>query len=146
MREGIEIELTAKDRARREAVVADRNSPQKHVWRARIVLATADGHGTAGGMRRAGKSKPCVRRWQERFIREGVPGLLRDKTRPPRTPPPRQPRVQRVAARGGRRDTPRPRGRRPGARAPTARGGELPATEPPREATHWTAAAMAAAV
>ena len=32
MREGIEIELTAKDRARLEAVVADRNSPQKHVW------------------------------------------------------------------------------------------------------------------
>src|SRR3954470_20829499 len=74
MREGIEIELTAKDRARLEAVVADRNSPQKHVWRARIVLATADGHGTAEVMRRAGKSKPCVRRWRERFISEGVAG------------------------------------------------------------------------
>jgi hypothetical protein len=31
MRRGIVVELTA----------ADRNSPQKHVWRARIVLATA---------------------------------------------------------------------------------------------------------
>jgi hypothetical protein len=28
-------------------VVADRNSPQKHVWRARIVLLTADSAGTA---------------------------------------------------------------------------------------------------
>ena len=34
MRKGIEIEVTAADRARLEAIVADRNSPQKHVWRA----------------------------------------------------------------------------------------------------------------
>jgi hypothetical protein len=27
-------------------VVADRNSPQKHVWRARIVLLSADARGT----------------------------------------------------------------------------------------------------
>ena len=120
MRGGIEIELTAKDRARLEAAVADRNSPQKHVWRARIVLATADGHGSAEAMRRAGKSKPCVRRWQERFISEGVPGLLRDKTRPPRIPPLAQAMIDRVV--------------------------ELTATEPPREAAHGTAAAMAAAV
>ena len=70
-----------------EAVVADRNSPQKHVWRAGIVLATADGFGTAEIMRRTGKSKPCVWRWQARFMTEGVDGLLRDKTRPSRVPP-----------------------------------------------------------
>jgi hypothetical protein len=68
MREGIRVEVSAADRARLEAVVADRNSPQKHVWRARIVLATADGCGTAAIMRRTGKSKPCVWRWQERFM------------------------------------------------------------------------------
>jgi hypothetical protein len=28
--------------------VADRNRPQKHVWRARIILLTADGVGTSG--------------------------------------------------------------------------------------------------
>jgi hypothetical protein len=38
-------------------------------------------------MRRAGVSKPCVWRWQERFMREGVAGLLRDKTRKPGLPP-----------------------------------------------------------
>ena len=43
MREGINVEVSAANRARLEAVVADRNSPQKHVWRAGIVLATADG-------------------------------------------------------------------------------------------------------
>ena len=66
MREGINIEVSAADRERLVAVVADRNSPQKHVWRARIILATAEGCGTAEIMRRAGVSKPCVWRWQER--------------------------------------------------------------------------------
>jgi len=48
-------------------VVQDRNAPQKHVWRAEIVLLTADGVGTNAIMRRTGKSKTCVWRWQERF-------------------------------------------------------------------------------
>jgi transposase len=54
------------------------------VWRARIVLATADGLGTAAIMRPAGVSKTAVWRWQERFMAQGVDGLLRDKTRPTR--------------------------------------------------------------
>ena len=69
MREGISVEVSAADRARLEAVVANRNSPRKHVWRARIVLATADGLGTGEIVRRTGKSKPCVWRSQERFMR-----------------------------------------------------------------------------
>jgi transposase len=87
MRKGIQIEVSAADRARLEAIEADRNSPQKHVWRARIILATADGCGTAAVMRRASVSKPSVWRWQERFMSEGVDGLLHDKTRPARIPP-----------------------------------------------------------
>src|SRR6516162_10391013 len=71
MREGISIEVSASDRERLAAVAADRNSPQKHVWRARIILATAEDCGTVEVMRRAGVSKPCVWRWQERFMREG---------------------------------------------------------------------------
>jgi hypothetical protein len=43
MRKGIIVQVADADRARLEAVVANRNSPQKHVWRARIVLLTADG-------------------------------------------------------------------------------------------------------
>ena len=87
MREGITVDVSATDRARLEAVVVDRNSPQKHVWRARIILAAAEGLGTVAIMRRTGKSKPCVWRWQARFMAEGVAGLLRDKTRPSRIPP-----------------------------------------------------------
>jgi hypothetical protein len=37
--------------------------------------------------RRTSKSKTCVWRWQERFMKEGVEGLLRDKTRPSRILP-----------------------------------------------------------
>src|ERR1700739_4136597 len=119
MREGISIEVGAADREQLVAVVADRNSPQKHVWRARIILATAEGCGTAEIMRRTGVSKPSVWRWQERFMREGVAGLLRDKTRQ-RGPPPLPP-------------------------SQIARVVELTLGEPPGEATHWTGRAMAAA-
>src|SRR5262252_7677949 len=85
MREG--ITLSAGDRSRLEAVVADRNSAEKHVWRARIVLLAAEGLGTAAIMRQSGRSKNAVNRWRERFRTDGVGGLLRDKTRPSRIPP-----------------------------------------------------------
>jgi hypothetical protein len=83
MRAGISIAVSAAERDRLERIAADGNSPPKHVWRARIILATAQGCGTAETMRRAEVSKPCVWRWQERFMREGVAGLLRDKTESP---------------------------------------------------------------
>jgi transposase len=120
MRNGIHVNVSSAERTRLEAVVADRSSPQKHVWRARIILLTGDGLGTAEIMRRTGKSKPCVWRWQERFMHEGVGGLLRDKTRPSRIPPLPGAIVKRVV--------------------------ELTSTEPPGETTHWTAAAMAKVV
>ena len=47
MRAGIVVNVTPEDRRRLEAIVGDRNAPQKHVWRAKIILATADGRGTA---------------------------------------------------------------------------------------------------
>ena len=120
MRPGISITLTASDRSRLEGILGNRNTPQKHVWRAQIVLLSAEGVGTVEIMRRTGTSKTCVWRWQERFAAEGVDGLLRDKTRPSRVPPLGQEMIDRVVA--------------------------LTATEPPHEATHWTSAAMARAV
>ena len=82
MRAGIVVNVTRADRHRLEAIVLDRSAPQK-VWRANIILATADGCGTAEIMRRSGKSKPVVWKWQARFMAEGVEGLTRDKTRKP---------------------------------------------------------------
>ena len=87
MRAGIVIDVTRADRRRLEAIVADRSAPQKHVWRANIILATAKGFGTSEIMRRSGKSKPAVGRWQARFMAEGVEGLTRDKTRQPGAAP-----------------------------------------------------------
>ena len=72
MRTGITVDVNVADRARRAAIMADRNSPQQHVWRAQIVVLTADGLGTNEIMRRTGKIKTCLWRWQERFMQEGV--------------------------------------------------------------------------
>jgi hypothetical protein len=43
MRAGVVVAVTAEDRRRLEEVISDRGAPQKHVWRAHIILATADG-------------------------------------------------------------------------------------------------------
>jgi transposase len=119
MRTGISIRVSPFDRDRLEGIVRDRNAAQKHVWRAEIVLLTADGFGTGEIMRRTAKSKTCVWRWQERFMQEGVEGLLRDKTRPSRIPPLGDELAERIVA--------------------------LTLSDPPGEATHWTGAMMAKA-
>ena len=41
------MNVTQADRHRLEAIIAERSAPQKHVWRAKIIVATADGCGTA---------------------------------------------------------------------------------------------------
>src|ERR1700733_2363680 len=66
MRTGISITLKPSDRRRLAALARDRNAPHKHVWRAEIVLLSANGVGTHEIMRRTGKSKTCVWRWQLR--------------------------------------------------------------------------------
>ncbi len=67
MRPGVSFTLTSDDRRRLETVVPDPKSPQKHVWRARIVLLSDDGLGTMAIMRETGKAKNSVWRWQDRF-------------------------------------------------------------------------------
>ena len=119
-RDDICLYVSPASRARLAALVADRNTPSKVVWRAQVVLATADGCGTSEIMRRTGKSKPCVWRWQERYIEEGVEGLLRDKTRPP--------------------------GKKPLGAAIKRKVLTRTANETPANATHWSRALMAAAM
>jgi len=70
-------------------------------------------------MRRTGKAKTAVWRWQERFMQAGVDGLFREKTRPSRIASLTVEVVERVVA--------------------------LTMTDPPGEATHWTGRAMAKA-
>jgi len=85
-RNDICLYLGPADRAELQALIINRNTARKLVWRAEIVLATADGHGTFEIMRRARTSKPTVWRWQARYLDEGAAGLKRDKTRPSRVP------------------------------------------------------------
>jgi transposase len=117
-RDDICIYVSPSSRARLAALIGARKTPSKAVWRAKIVLATADGHGTNEIMRRTGKSKPCVWRWQERYIEEGVDGLLRDKTRPP--------------------------GKKPLSLAVKRKVLAKTVSEPPPNATHWSRSSMAA--
>lgn len=48
MRTGITFDVTGTDRIRLEAIVAKRGSPQKHAWRAKIILMSDDGVGNCG--------------------------------------------------------------------------------------------------
>jgi len=65
-RDDICLYLGPADREQLQSLLIDQNTPRKIVWRAEIVLATADGCGTNKITRRAETSKPTVWRWQER--------------------------------------------------------------------------------
>src|SRR5207245_1061038 len=119
MRAGTVVNVTPVDCRRLEAIVADRCTPQKHGWRAKIILGTDDGGGTAEIMWRSGKAKPVVWTWQARFMAEGVDGLLRDKTRKPGKLPLPAATVQKVS--------------------------DLVTGPSPAEATHWTGRMLAKA-
>src|SRR6202158_4200981 len=77
------ILLGDEDRMRLAAIVGDRNRPQKHVQRARIILLSGDRLPVLAVARQTDASRPAVWRWQQRFAERGVDGLLRDKTRKP---------------------------------------------------------------
>ena len=102
------------------AIVADRNRAQKHVARARIILASAERWPVAAVVKRAAVGRPAVWRWQRRFAEAGVEGLLCDATRKPGKAPLGEGMMRRVVT--------------------------LTCAEPPGEATHWTGRAMAKAV
>lgn len=87
MRKIERILIGAADRERLERLVRDRNTPQKVVWRARIVLGAADGLNAVTIAATVGKSVLTVRRWRRRYEAKGVDGLLKDATRPPRRKP-----------------------------------------------------------
>jgi len=116
----VRIQLRPGDRDRLEALIANGNTPQKHVRRARIVLLAGDGIGTDEIQRELGASKPTIRRWRTRYVEAGVDGLCREKTRPP--------------------------GKAPLAADVVLRVIEKTKTETPPDATHWSLRTMARAV
>src|SRR5271157_4302458 len=114
------IQLSAEDRARLEGWVAGRNTPQKLVWRARIILLWAQGAGVAATVRAIGKTKRTVYRWRERYVARGAAGLERDATRPGRKPPLSAAAIERVV--------------------------NMTLHEKPPASTHWSARKLAKAV
>jgi transposase len=120
MRKIERIALDATDRERLGRLVRDRNTPQKVVWRARIVMAAAEGLNAGQIAAAVGKSVLTVRRWRRRYMAKGVDGLLKDATRPPRRAPLAAEKVKQVV--------------------------EMTLHERPPNATHWSLRTMAAAV
>ena len=117
---GTTLTLNELQRRRLERLVANRNTPAKFVWRAKIVLATARGLGTMAICEESGTTKKTVWRWQQRYVEAGIDGLMRDKSRPPGTPPLSDAIKARVLTKT--------------------------ATETPANATHWSVRSMAKAM
>jgi transposase len=114
------IRLPIEDRDQLEKLVRDRNTPQKVVWRSRIVLLSADGLAPPAIVGAVGKSELTVRRWRRRYLAKGVAGLLKDATRPP--------------------------GKKPLSPAVIEQVVELTLHETPPGRTHWSERTMAARV
>jgi transposase len=114
------IQPSHEDRERLEKLVRDRNTPQKVVWRSRIVLLSAAGLRPPTVAAAVGKSALTVRRWRRRFLAQGVDGLLKDATRPPGKKPLSPEMIKRVV--------------------------ELTLNQKPPGRTHWSERSMAARV
>src|SRR6476619_5608468 len=119
MRKIERISIGAADRERLERLARDRNTPQKVVWRARIVLLAGDGLTAEGIAAAVGKSLLTVRRWRRRYVAKGVNGLLKDATRPSRIKPLTPDKVKQVV--------------------------HMTLHEKPPSATHWSLRSMATA-
>ena len=63
--------------------MADRNTPQKHVWRAEIVLLSADGVGTVEIMRQTGTSKTVSGAGRSALQRQGSLASCATRRGPP---------------------------------------------------------------
>jgi transposase len=119
MRKIEQISISTADRERLERLVRDRNTPQKVVWRARIVLLASDGLTATAIAAAAGKSVLTVRRWRRRYMGKGVDGLLKDATRPSHVKPLTPEKIKQVV--------------------------HMTLHEKPANATHWSLRSMAAA-
>lgn len=90
------LALDAGQRKRLQSLVRAGNTPQKVALRARIVLLAGEGVANHAIAVQLGTSRPTVILWRQRFVRHGVPGLLRERKRPGRTPALSAERVQAV--------------------------------------------------
>lgn len=88
--------------------------------RARIVLLSADGIPTGEIMRQLSTTTPTITRWRNRYETIGMPGLLKDRSRPGRKRRIEEAKVREVV--------------------------ERTLQEKPSRATHWSTRRLAAVV
>ena len=80
------ITIEAADRDELERLVRDRNTAQKVVWRARIVLLAGDGLDNVVIAEQASANVNTVSKWRKRFFEERIDGLTdRHRSGRPRT-------------------------------------------------------------
>lgn len=113
------ILISKGDREPLERLVRDRNTPQKVVWRAWIVLLASDGLTAETIAAAVSKSPLTMRRRRYRHVAEGADGLLKDATRPSRVPPLALEKIKQVV--------------------------HMTLHEKPPNATHWSGRSMAVA-
>ena len=80
------LRVPEEDRAELERLIRGRNTPQKVVMRARVIVMTGDGVPTARIVRELKVSYPTLTRWRKRYREQGVEGLCKDAPRPGRKP------------------------------------------------------------
>lgn len=78
------VHASAAEQAQLEQVARQGRTPQKVACRARIVSMLANHEPPSSVAEALGISRMTVRLWADRFVRDGVPGLLRDASRPGR--------------------------------------------------------------
>ena len=120
MRTSKRISISDKDRMQLERIIRNRNTAQKVVLRARIVLLSADGMPTGEIMQQLRTSTPTITRWRNRYETNGMPGLLKDRSRPGRKRRVEEAKVREVV--------------------------ERTLQEKPSGATHWSTRSLAAVV
>ncbi len=90
------ISISRADRDRLERLVRDRNTPQKAVWQAPIVLLVGDGVGAVAIAAVTGNNMPTVRRRPHRYAAKGVLTLVAPMSR--RDPATRRPALSRTSS------------------------------------------------
>src|SRR5437667_4570200 len=78
------VHASLAEQAQLEQVARQGRTPQKVACRARIVLMLSNHEPPSSVANALAISRMTVRFWADRFVRDGVPGLLRDASRPGR--------------------------------------------------------------
>jgi len=87
MRVAAQIKLSGSERSKLERFSKARNVPERLRERSRMILLAADGLENKEIAQCLGQDPGKVGRWRRRYAEQGLPGIVKDKTRPGRIEP-----------------------------------------------------------